>query len=166
LTSDPRSTVRARALRAVSDSPVFFRPSSRGGTGVVVTIPRQLITRTGEDAMAVVPRSAQALNEVLWEDTPTQNFPGRFAVHDLRLGGRQIRKGDLLILGLAAANHDPLVRPEPQTLTGNQAYMSFSNGEHGCPYAAQEIAKVIARPRSRSCSTGSHTHSWRYRPTP
>jgi cytochrome P450 len=86
----------------------------------------------------------QALNEVLWEDTPTQNFPGRFAVRDLRLGGRQIRKGDLLILGLAAANHDALVRPDPQTSTGNQAYMSFSYGEHRCPYAAQEIAKVIA----------------------
>ncbi|MEV6447315.1 cytochrome P450 [Amycolatopsis sp. NPDC051716] len=86
----------------------------------------------------------QALNEVLWEDTPTQNFPGRFAVHDLRLGGRQIRQGDLLILGLAAANQDPLVRPVPQASTGNQAYMSFSHGEHRCPYAAQEIAKVIA----------------------
>ncbi|MBP2320819.1 cytochrome P450 [Kibdelosporangium banguiense] len=86
----------------------------------------------------------QALNEVLWEDTPTQNFPGRFAVRDLRLCGRQIRKGDLLILGLAAANHDPLIRPDPQMSTGNQAYMSFSYGEHRCPYAAQEIAKVIA----------------------
>lgn len=86
----------------------------------------------------------QALNEVLWEDTPTQNFPGRFAVHDLRLGGRQIRKGDLLILGLAAANQDPLVRPVPQASAGNQAYMSFSHGEHRCPYAAQEIARVIA----------------------
>jgi cytochrome P450 len=86
----------------------------------------------------------QALNEVLWEDTPTQNFPGRFAVHDLRLGGSQIRKGDLLILGLAAANQDPLVRPVPQASTGNQAYLSFSHGEHRCPYAAQEIAKVIA----------------------
>jgi cytochrome P450 len=86
----------------------------------------------------------QALNEVLWEDTPTQNFPARFAVRDLWLGGRQIRQGDLLILGLAAANHDPLVRPDPHTSVGNQAYMSFSYGEHGCPHAAQEIARVIA----------------------
>jgi len=86
----------------------------------------------------------QALNEVLWEDTPTQNFPGRFATCDLRLGGRQIRKGDLLILGLAAANHDPLVRPDRRMSVGNQAYMSFSSGEHRCPHAAQEIAGVIA----------------------
>jgi len=86
----------------------------------------------------------QALNEVLWEDTPTQNFPGRFAVRDLRMGGWQIRRGDLLVLGLAAANHDPLVRPDPRMSVGNQAYMSFSSGEHRCPYAAQEIARVIA----------------------
>ncbi|WP_433180229.1 cytochrome P450 [Actinoallomurus sp. CA-150999] len=86
----------------------------------------------------------QALNEVLWEDTPTQNFPGRFAACDVQLGGRQLRKGDLLILGLAAANHDPLVRMDPLTSIGNQAYMSFSHGSHRCPYAAQQIAEVIA----------------------
>ncbi|GAB3987884.1 cytochrome P450 [Actinoallomurus acanthiterrae] len=86
----------------------------------------------------------QALNEVLWEDTPTQNFPGRFAACDVQLGGRQLRKGDLLILGLAAANHDPLVRMDPLTSIGNQAYMSFSHGPHRCPYAAQQIAEVIA----------------------
>jgi signal transduction histidine kinase len=39
---------------------VFFRPSSRGGTGVVVTIPRQLITRTGEDDVTVAPPAVSA----------------------------------------------------------------------------------------------------------
>jgi cytochrome P450 len=87
----------------------------------------------------------EALNEVLWEDTPTQNFPGRFATRDLRLGGHHINRGDLLILGLAAANHDPFVRPDPHMSAGNQAYMSFSHGNHRCPYAAQEIAEVIAK---------------------
>lgn len=86
----------------------------------------------------------EALNEVLWTDTPTQNFPGRFAVRDLQLGGWQISKGDLLVLGLASANHDPVVRPDPQAWQGNRAYMSFSHGEHQCPYPAQEIAEVIA----------------------
>jgi len=32
-----------------------------------------------------------ALNEVLWLDTPTQNFIGRWAVRDIQLGGRLIR---------------------------------------------------------------------------
>lgn len=86
----------------------------------------------------------QALNEVLWEETPTQNFIGRFATRDTHLGGHHIQTGDLLVLGLAAANTDPHVRPESyDNAVGNQAYMSFSHGEHGCPYPAQEIAATI-----------------------
>ncbi len=88
---------------------------------------------------------SQALNEVLWEDTPTQNFAGRYAVQDTQVAGKHIRKGDLLVLGLAAANNDPLVRPGAHGAeTGNQAYMSFSHGHYRCPYPAQEIAEVIA----------------------
>ena len=34
----------------------------------------------------------QALNEVLWEDSPTQNFVGRWATQDTQLGGKRIRK--------------------------------------------------------------------------
>jgi cytochrome P450 len=87
----------------------------------------------------------EALNEVLWADTPTQNMAGRFAIRDTRLGGQHIRAGDLLILGLAAANTDPRVRPDAYADSGgNQAHLSFSNGEHRCPHAAQELAEVIA----------------------
>ncbi|MET9296512.1 cytochrome P450 [Streptomyces sp. NPDC003077] len=89
----------------------------------------------------------QALNEVLWEDTPTQNFIGRWAARDTQLGGHRIRKGDLLVLGLAAANTDPHIRPDPTAAgsDGNQAHLSFSHGEHSCPYPAPEIAEVIAK---------------------
>lgn len=87
-----------------------------------------------------------ALNEVLWEETPTQNFIGRYARQDTQLGGQRIRAGDLLVLGLAAANTDPLVQPDSYAASvGNQAYMSFSHGEHGCPYPAQEIARTITQ---------------------
>jgi cytochrome P450 len=87
----------------------------------------------------------QALNEVLWADTPTQNMAGRFATRDTQLGGQHIRAGDLLILGLAAANNDPQVRPDGTTDSGgNHAHMSFSHGEHRCPHAAQDIAELIA----------------------
>lgn len=89
----------------------------------------------------------QALNEVLWQDTPTQNFIGRWAARDTQLGGRRIRAGDLLVMGLAAANTDPQVRPDFATAGAerNQAHMSFSHGEHACPYPAPEIAEVIAQ---------------------
>lgn len=90
--------------------------------------------------------ASQALNEVLWKDTPTQNFIGRFAVQDCELGGRRIRQGDLLVLGLAAANADPQVHPGSFADSGiNRAHMSFGHGEHGCPFPAPELAEVIAR---------------------
>ncbi|MFI1566081.1 cytochrome P450 [Streptomyces sp. NPDC020490] len=89
---------------------------------------------------------AEAMNEVLWEDTPTQNVAGRWASRDTHLGGRHIRAGDLLLLGLQAANSDPQVRTDGASLTGgNNAHFSFGHGEHRCPFPAQEIAEVIAR---------------------
>lgn len=88
--------------------------------------------------------AGQALDEVLWEDTPTQNSIPRIATRDTQLGGQRIRAGDLLVLGLAAANADPRVRPDADRPVGNRAQMSFGHGEHGCPYPAPELAEVIA----------------------
>ncbi|MGV9556745.1 cytochrome P450 [Streptomyces sp. NPDC003401] len=89
---------------------------------------------------------AEAMNEVLWEDAPTQNVAGRWASRDTHLGGRRVRAGDMLLLGLQGANSDPQVRPDGSALTGgNSAHFSFGHGEHRCPFPAQEIAEVIAR---------------------
>ncbi|MFF4726758.1 cytochrome P450 [Streptomyces mirabilis] len=89
---------------------------------------------------------AEAMNEVLWEDTPTQNVAGRWASRDAQLGGHRVRAGDLLLLGLQGANSDPQVRTDGSALTGgNSAHFSFGHGEHRCPFPAQEVAEVIAR---------------------
>ncbi|WP_369235225.1 cytochrome P450 [Streptomyces sp. R21] len=89
---------------------------------------------------------AEAMNEVLWEDTPSQNIAGRWTSRDTQLGGRRIRAGELLILGLQGANSDPQVRTDGSALTGgNNAHFSFGHGEHRCPFPAQEVAEVIAR---------------------
>lgn len=92
----------------------------------------------------------EAMNEVLWEDTPTQILAGRWAARDTRLGDKVIRAGDMLLLGLAAANADPHVRQhlggdvEP-VHTGNSAHFAFSYGEYRCPFPAQQVAEIIAR---------------------
>ncbi|WP_378731578.1 cytochrome P450 [Nocardia brasiliensis] len=92
----------------------------------------------------------EAMNEVLWEDTPTQILAGRWAARDTRLGDKVIRAGDMLLLGLAAANADPHVRQhlvdgaEPAH-TGNSAHFAFSYGEYRCPFPAQQLAEIIAR---------------------
>ncbi|MQS09263.1 cytochrome P450 [Streptomyces alkaliphilus] len=97
--------------------------------------------------------TGEAMNEVLWEDTPTQNVAGRWASRDTQLAGRHIRTGDMLLLGLAAANSDPSVHagagagsgPYDGLRGGNHAFFSFGHGEHRCPFPAQEIAEIIAR---------------------
>ncbi|QUX31109.1 cytochrome P450 [Nocardiopsis akebiae] len=88
----------------------------------------------------------EALAEVLWEDSPSQMNAGRFAARDVELDGRVIRRGDLLLLGYAAANKDPRLHTGERSsaVRGNHAHLSFSHGEHSCPHAAQGIAEVMA----------------------
>jgi cytochrome P450 len=92
---------------------------------------------------------AEAMNEVLWEDAPTQILAGRWAARDTTLGGQTLRAGDMLLLGLAAANADPLIRQDLGTAgggqSGNSAHLSFGHGEYRCPFPAQEIAEILAR---------------------
>ena len=89
---------------------------------------------------------AEAMNEVLWEDTPLQNWVGRYPVRATQLGGQRIGAGDLVVLGIAAANADPQVWPDSGTRAeGNHAHLSFGHGERGCPYPTKEVAEVIAR---------------------
>jgi cytochrome P450 len=88
----------------------------------------------------------QALNEVLWKDTPIQQAIARYPTQDYELAGQRIAKGDMLILGLASANADPQVRPESfGNIGANRAHMSFSHGDHACPVGAPEIAEGMAR---------------------
>ncbi|MEV7872612.1 cytochrome P450 [Streptomyces sp. NPDC088124] len=85
-----------------------------------------------------------ALDEALWRDPPMNNQPARYALADTELGGRLIRRGDALILGIAAANDDPVIRPDDgMSEPGNRAHLAFSAGPHVCP--AQVPARLITR---------------------
>ena len=89
--------------------------------------------------------AAQALNEVLWNDPPMP-ISGRWATQDCELGGRRIRRGDLVLLGLAAANADPQVHPgSAGDSVTNRAHLAFGHGEYGCPFPAPELAEIVAR---------------------
>jgi cytochrome P450 len=85
-----------------------------------------------------------ALDEVLWRDPPMANMPARYAMRDTELGGQRIRRGDALILGLAAANNDARVRSaDPWEEYENRAHLAWSTGPHACP--AQIPARIITR---------------------
>ncbi|MEV8391570.1 MULTISPECIES: cytochrome P450 [unclassified Streptomyces] len=85
-----------------------------------------------------------ALDEALWHDPPMNNMPARYALRDTELDGRPVRRGDVLILGIAAANDDPAIRPDDTAgEPGNRAHLAFSAGPHVCP--AQVPARLITR---------------------
>ncbi|MDJ1133878.1 cytochrome P450 [Streptomyces iconiensis] len=91
---------------------------------------------------------AEAMNEVLWEDTPTQILAGRWAARDTRLGGQRIAAGDMLLLGLGGANADPSAHaadPADGLRNSNFAHFAFSHGEFQCPFPAQEMAEIVCR---------------------
>ncbi|WP_069817407.1 cytochrome P450 [Streptomyces sp. TP-A0874] len=77
---------------------------------------------------------SDGLQHVLWDRPPLSVVPGRWATGDTRLGGQDIKAGDMLLLGLAAANTDPAVRPDlSEPMHGNSAHLTFSLGSHECP---------------------------------
>ncbi|WP_198042146.1 cytochrome P450 [Kitasatospora azatica] len=84
-----------------------------------------------------------ALEQVLWDEPPFTTIPGRFATGATELGGQRIAKGDMLILGLAAGNVDPAVRPDPEEpMHGNRSHLAFGGGPHECP--GRDLARAIA----------------------
>ncbi|MEI5007847.1 hypothetical protein RB196_11315 [Streptomyces sp. PmtA] len=69
--------------------------------------------------------------------------PTRWAVGDTVLGGKEIRAGDMVMLGLAAGNVDPAMRPDLDApVHGNRSHLSFGAGAHECP--GQDIGRAIA----------------------
>ncbi|MFD2794975.1 cytochrome P450 [Promicromonospora vindobonensis] len=85
------------------------------------------------------------LDEVLWRRSPIGHSPApRFARNDVELGGRLIRKGDALVMGIAAANGDPAVHTDDLwDEVDNRSHLSWGTGPHACP--APRLARLIAR---------------------
>ncbi|MGA5699124.1 cytochrome P450 [Peterkaempfera bronchialis] len=85
---------------------------------------------------------ADAVEQVLWNEPPLTACPGGWATGDTELAGRSIRAGDMVLLGLAAANTDEAIRPDVSApMRGNRSHLAFSGGAHMCP--GQEIGRAI-----------------------
>ncbi len=69
--------------------------------------------------------------------SPAVPFFHRIVAEDLVLRGKTLRKGDVVFLGMAAANRDPLVFPEPDNFDITRSHMhsrlmTFGHGPHHC----------------------------------
>ncbi len=71
-------------------------------------------------------------------------FP-RFARHDLELGGKQIKTGEMVLCSLSGANRDPELGPHMQDFDPNRIapHLAFGYGAHRCVGA--ELAKMELR---------------------
>ena len=85
-----------------------------------------------------------AVDELLRFDSPVQ-LNGRSALQDVQLGGKRIRAGDVVISLIGAANRDPEVFNDPESLDiGRQekSHLSFSRGIHYCFGAPLALAEA------------------------
>ena len=94
-------------------------------------------------------RMRMAVHELLRYDCPTHIAP-RFAVIDTEVGGKRIRRGDAVLAMVGAANRDPAVFPDPDTLDierDARRQLGFGQGEHiclGAPLALTIIETALA----------------------
>ncbi len=98
---------------------------------------------------------ASAVEEMLRYDSPTQAPSPQVATEDLQIGGKTIRKGEMVTVLFGATNRDPARFADPDrfdiTRTENE-HLAFSMGVHYClgaSLARQEaqvaVSAIVAR---------------------
>ena len=84
------------------------------------------------------------IREVLRYDSPVQNTR-RFLAQDGFVADEKMRAGDVILVVLAAANHDPSVNPTPERFDlfrRERRIFTFGVGPHACP--GEALATTIA----------------------
>jgi cytochrome P450 len=90
-----------------------------------------------------------ALRELLRYESPVQ-YTGRRVAIDMMLHGRQLRRGDLVVALIGAANRDParFRNPDELDITRREgSHLSFGHGPHVCIGAALTLmeAEIVFR---------------------
>ena len=78
---------------------------------------------------------ASAVEEMLRYESPTQAPSPQAALEDIQIGGKTIRKGDIVTVLFGAANRDPARFPDPDRFDITRAdheHLAFSMGIHYC----------------------------------
>lgn len=86
-----------------------------------------------------------AVEELLRYDSPSQIVP-RYATEDVDVHGTPMRRGQIAVVMIGAANRDPDGFPEPDRLDLTRAgnpHLTFASGEYYCPGAA--LSRLVGR---------------------
>jgi len=138
------------------------------GNGVLALLqhPDQL-RKLKEDPSLIKP----AVEELLRYDGPVETSTERFAREDVEIGGQVIPRGEMVLVVLAAADHDPQRFPDPDELditrTDNR-HLAFGKGIHHClgaPLARMEgqfaISNLLRRMPNLRLKGSPESLSWR-----
>ena len=138
------------------------------GNGVLALLqhPDQL-RKLKEDPSLIKP----AVEELLRYDGPVETSTERFAREDVEIGGQVIPRGEMVLVVLAAADHDPERFPDPDELditrTDNR-HLAFGKGIHHClgaPLARMEgqiaISTLLRRMPNLRLKGSPESLSWR-----
>jgi cytochrome P450 len=107
------------------------------GEGMTTTLFWHLLTNPAQLAAVRTDRSlvGAAVEESLRLE-PAAARVDRYATADHDLAGAAIRRGDLVIASLTAANRDPAAYPDPEsfdlTRANPRAHVAFAYGPHAC----------------------------------
>jgi nocardicin N-oxygenase len=112
--------------------------------GAVVTFTHRLLSSTGADGAglysrlcadaALIPAAVEELLRIVPNSVLAATQPRR-VLRDVRLGGVQIRAGDLVIPSPDAAGRDPRAFPEPERVDLERSpnpHLAFGAGPHVC----------------------------------
>jgi cytochrome P450 len=91
-------------------------------------------------------RADLAVEEFLRFITPVQFTKPRYVRKDIELGGVRLRKGEKVMVMLAAANMDPQANPHPERLDLQRKpnrHIAFGTGIHFC--LGHQLARIEAR---------------------
>ncbi|GAA2808624.1 cytochrome P450 [Saccharopolyspora taberi] len=116
-------------------------------------------------------RMGQAVEELLrWTLSIGDGLP-RIATEDVRLGDVLISQGDLVLLLVEGANHDPSVFPDPERIDlGREPnpHLAFGHGRHFCPasglaraHAEVALSALLERLPGVRLAVPSETLVWR-----
>jgi len=106
-------------------------------------------------ALAADPQRVSAVVEETLRFDPPVQLMGRIAADDMIIGGTDVPKGDVMMLLLAAAHHDPAAVDRPDEFDPdreNIRHLGFGKGPHFClgaPLARLEAAVALSKVTAR-----------------
>jgi cytochrome P450 len=125
------------ADEVVSDAAVLLFGGIETTEGMITNALAHLLAHP--DQLALVRAEPALLQNAVEESLrlePAAASVDRYATRDVRIGGAAIRRGDLVVVSIAAANRDPAVFGDPDAFDvrreNARRHLAFAHGPHVC----------------------------------